>query len=200
LLTFDGAIAGIGTASGTRLVIGMWPRSPYGSVTDVMVERPDGWRILLAPTRELADFIAATYTFDEVRITPVHRGLEGERWGIVCPDLAVTFTLGRRSGLGWLLTAVPRSVARSRWWAGAIDPVARVVQRGVRTRGATSGGRREWYGALDLHRIGEMSATFEGADLGELRPVAPPVRFGFGSTPSAPGLTRVVTSVLLPDD
>ena len=39
MLTFDGAIAGMGTASGTRLVVGMWPLSPYGSVTDVMIER-----------------------------------------------------------------------------------------------------------------------------------------------------------------
>src|SRR5664279_3281856 len=30
MLQFDGAIAGMGTASGTRLVVGMWPLSPYG--------------------------------------------------------------------------------------------------------------------------------------------------------------------------
>src|SRR5664279_2759040 len=73
MLQFDGAIAGMGTASGTRLVVGMWPLSPYGSVTDVMVERPDGHRILLAPTQGFADFVAATYEFDEVRVTPVLR-------------------------------------------------------------------------------------------------------------------------------
>ena len=49
---FDGAVAGIGTASGARLVVGMWPRSPDGSVTDVMIERADGHRILLAPSRQ----------------------------------------------------------------------------------------------------------------------------------------------------
>ncbi|MBM9469024.1 hypothetical protein JL106_17195 [Nakamurella sp. YIM 132084] len=197
MVRFDGAIAGIGTASGTRLVIGMWPRSPFGPVTDVMVERADGHRILLAPTQELADFIAATYAFDEVRVTPVRRGLEGDRWGVVAPDLAVTFRVQGRPGLGWLLSAVPRSVARTRAWTTVIDPVARLTMHGVRTRGETSGGRREWYSALDLHRITDLTAEFDGQDLGELRPVEPAVRFGFGSTPAEPGLTRVLTTVAL---
>jgi hypothetical protein len=80
MLNFDGAIAGMGTESGTRLVVGMWPLSPYGSVTDVMIERGDGHRILLAPTKELADFIAGTYQFDEVRVTPVLRVRDGKKW------------------------------------------------------------------------------------------------------------------------
>ena len=60
MLKFDGAIAGMGTASGTRIVVGMWPLSPFGPVTDVMLERPDGHRILFAPTDEFADFLAPT--------------------------------------------------------------------------------------------------------------------------------------------
>ena len=195
LLVFDGAIVGLGTASGTRLVIGMWPRSPFGSVTDVMIERADGHRILLAPTQELADFIAATYAFDEVRVTPVRRGLEGKRWDVVAPELAVTFRVGRRTALGALLQAVPRTVARTRWWTTAIDPVARTVLSGVRTRGTAGGGRREWYAATDLHHLDNVSANFDGQDLGELRPIDPPVRFGFGSTPPEPGITRVRTTI-----
>ncbi|OMQ14701.1 hypothetical protein A7K94_0214710, partial [Modestobacter sp. VKM Ac-2676] len=70
-LRFDGWILGTGTTSGTRLVVGHWPRSPLGPVSDVMVERPDGHRILLAQTAELAAFVAATYTFDEVRVVDV---------------------------------------------------------------------------------------------------------------------------------
>src|SRR2546423_15496332 len=70
-LRFDGWIAGLGTTSGTRVVLGHWPRSPFGAVSDVMLETPDGHRLLLASTRELADFVAATYVFDEVRVGPV---------------------------------------------------------------------------------------------------------------------------------
>jgi hypothetical protein len=195
MLMFDGAIAGMGTESGTRVVVGMWPLSPYGSVTDVMIERGDGHRILLAPTRELADFIAATYQFDEVRVTPVLRVRDGKKWMVSTDELALTFDVDGRPPLGWLLIAMPRRLARARWWATAVDPIARIVMGGVRTRGTAGGGRREWYSAQDLHRIKSVSARFDGADLGELRPVSPPVRFGFASTPEEPSLVRVLTRV-----
>jgi len=195
MLQFDGAIAGMGTTSGTRLVVGMWPLSPYGSVTDVMVERRDGHRILLAPTQELADFIAGTYEFDEVRVTPVLRVRDGKKWMVSTDDLALTFDLGGRPPLGWVLTAVPRGLARARWWTTLQDPIARVAMDGVRTRGSAGGGRREWYSAMDLHRIKSVSARFDGEELGELRPVTPPVRFGFASTPEDPSLVRVLSRV-----
>ena len=40
-------------------------------------------------------------------------------------------------------------------------------------------------------------AAFEGRDLGALAPVEPPVRFGFGSVPRRPAVTRVRTTVEL---
>ena len=130
MLKFDGAIAGMGTSSGTRLVVGMWPLSPFGSVTDVMIERADGHRILLAPSQELADFIAATYQFDEVRITPVLRMRDGSKWMVSTDELALTFEVGGRSALGLLLVALPRRLARARWWATVQDPIARVDAEG----------------------------------------------------------------------
>ena len=62
-LVFDGWIAGLGTASGHRFVVGSWLVSPFGPATDVMHEDPAGRRVLLAPTAELADFVAGTYRF-----------------------------------------------------------------------------------------------------------------------------------------
>ena len=52
---FEGHIAGIGTTSGTRLVIGRWDTSPFGSFTDVMLEDAAGRRTLLAPGQEKQD-------------------------------------------------------------------------------------------------------------------------------------------------
>ncbi|MFB2583295.1 hypothetical protein ACEXQD_18775 [Herbiconiux sp. P15] len=71
VLRFSGRIAGFGTASGTRVVTGLWERSPFGRFADVMVEDARGHRTLLAPSEEVADFVSSTYTFDEVRLMPV---------------------------------------------------------------------------------------------------------------------------------
>lgn len=193
MLRFDGAIAGLGSASGTRLVVGMWPSSPLGSFTDVMIEDIAGHRTLLAPSAEVAEFVSATYTFDEVRLEPTALRIDGSRWSVTAESLQVAFELGGRPALGALLRAVPRRLARARWFVGAIDPVASRMVPGVHTRGSAGGGRREWYCALDLHTIAAAAARWQGQDLGALRPVAPPVRFGFGSTPVRPSVVRITT-------
>jgi hypothetical protein len=191
---FDGWIAGLGTAGGTRIVVGCWPRSPFGPVTDVMVERPDGHRILFAPTGDLAGFVAATYTFDEVRIGPVTVSGSVTDWRVDAGGLRVAFTTGRRAALGALLLLVPETLAGRPGWVRLLDRPARVL-RGVRTFGTAGNGRREFYGARDLHRIVHTRSTLDGVELGPLAPVDPPVRFGFGSTPRSPGLVRITTTV-----
>jgi hypothetical protein len=183
---FDGFIAGLGTASGLRAVVGHWPRSPLGRFTDVMVEGHDGHRVLLAPDLRVAEFVAGTYVFDEVRIEPVTARVDGARWSVEAASLTAAFAVGGRPLLGALLRAVPRPLATHPRWIGALDAVARRVLPGVRTRGSAARGREEFYGALDLHRITGASVRFDGADAGALAPVDPPVRFGFGSTPRAP--------------
>ena len=192
---FDGWIAGLGTAAGLRTVVGHWPRSPLGSFTDAMVELPDGHRVLLAPSDEVAAYVAGTYVFDEVRIGPVRTTADDGRWSVDAGPLVLAFTVGRRTALGYLLRTVPRRLATSPRWVAAIDSVARTVLPGVRTRGSASGGRREYYAALDLHGVTSAAVTWQGADQGPLAPVTPPVRFGFGSTPRSPSLTRLVTIV-----
>lgn len=192
---FDGFIAGLGTATGLRAVVGHWPRSPLGAFTDVMVEEPDGHRVLLAPSAAVAEFVAATYTFDEVRVGPVSARTDGVTWEVDADPLRLRFRTGGRPPLGLLLRAVPRPLALTPAWISAIDVVARLVLPGVRTRGSAGGGRQEFYAALDLHRITAATLAWDGEDQGALAPVDPPVRFGFGSTPRAPALTRMTTIV-----
>lgn len=194
-LRFTGHIAGLGTGGGTRLVLGHWARSPYGPVSDVMLEDAGGHRLLLAPSVELARFVADTYAFDEVRVAPVAVEVAGSRWSVTAGPLALRFRTGRRGGLGMLLRCVPPPLARHPAWVGAIDTPARLVMPGVRTRGSAGNGRREWYGVGDLVRIVAATATLDGRDLGPLADVDPPVRFGFGSTPRTPALLRVTTTV-----
>ncbi|WP_234311822.1 hypothetical protein [Streptomyces griseus] len=194
-LRFDGWIAGLGTDSGTRVVLGSWARSPFGPFSDVMLERADGERLLLAPTRRTADFVSGTYVFDTVRVVPVGVSVADGVWAVTAGPLRLRFTPGRRGLLGLLLCAVPGALARRPAWCALTDLPARSFLPGVRTRGSSGAGRREWYGARDLRPIRAASAVFEGTDLGAVAPVEPPVRFGFGSVPRQPALTRVTTTV-----
>ncbi len=197
-LRFDGWILGAGTASGTRVVVGHWPRSPLGALADVMVQRPDGVRVLLAPTREAADLIAATYAFDEVQVVPVTvRRPDARTWAVDAGPLRLRVTTGRRPPLGWLLRAVPPPLARTPAWVGLLDRPARLLT-GLRTTGSAGNGRTEWYGVQDLHTVTALDATWDGDPLGALAAVRPPVTFGFGSVPPRPSLARVTTTVQVP--
>ncbi|MFJ8360921.1 hypothetical protein [Streptomyces sp. NPDC093984] len=193
-LRFDGWIAGIGTSSGTRVVVGHWARSPFGPFTDVMLERKDGHRVLLAPSARTARFVAGTYVFDEVRVVPVAVEAGRGECAVVAPPLDLRFVTGRRGPMGLLLTAVPGPLAARPAWAVLVAPAARALL-GVRTHGSAGAGRYEWYGAKDLRPVTEAWGVYEGEDLGSLAPVEPAVRFGFGSTPRRPCLMRVTTTV-----
>ncbi len=194
-LRFEGEIAGIGTGSGVRVVLGMWRRTPLGPFADVMLQEPGGRRLLLAPSAAVAEFIESTYTFDEVLVGEVVLRTDGRRRHVTAPGLEVTLEVGGRTQLGRLLRLVPPRVATAPAWLVAVDPLARLLLRGVRTRGSAKDGRREFYGALDVHRVLAASGHWRGEPLGPLRRVEPPVTFGFGSTPAAPSVTTLVTTV-----
>ena len=191
---FTGHTAGLGTASGTRIVVGAWDVSPWGAFADVMLEQPDGHRVLLAPDRQVADYVAATYAFDEVRVGPV-AVQPGERWVVHAPGLALTFAVGRRRPVTVALRVIPPPVRHSELFARLCDPVARRLMPGVRTHGSAGNGRTEWYAAREVRAITACTATWQGRDLGALAPVRPAVRFGFGSAPTAPSLTEITSHV-----
>ncbi|MDT0495537.1 hypothetical protein ACPEIF_25300 [Streptomyces sp. NPDC012600] len=195
-LRFDGWIAGVGTSSGTRLVVGHWPRSPFGAFSDVMVQRPGGERVLLAPSRRVAEFVSATYHFERIDVVPVAVTVSGAEWHVEAGGLDLRMRTGRRSALGLALSAVPAPLARSRTWAALCDVPARLMP-GVRTLGSAGSGRREWYGARGLWSVREARAVLDGTSLGGLAPLDPPVDFGFGSAPRRPSLVRVTTTVEL---
>ena len=161
-----------------------------------MGETAAGRRVLLAPTEEVASFVASTYTFDEVRTEPVEVTVAGSEWAVRSPSLDLRLTTGRPTPISLLLRLVPDRVATSPVWCALTDPVARVVLRGVRTRGTAREGRREYYGATGTRSVRSAAGHFDGEPLGALRPVDPPCRFGFSSTPRRPGVTTLVTTVV----
>ncbi len=197
-IRFRGQIAGVGTTSGTRIVVGRWLDSPLGTFADAMVEDAAGHRVLVAPTPDVARFVAATYEFDEIRIEPFAVTVEGDRWRVASSSLTLDLRVGGLTLLGRLLRVVPARVAEAPWWCATTDAVARVVLDGVRTRGETQD-RREWYGATANRAILAAGGSLDGVDLGHLAPVDPPPRFGFSSTPPRPSVTDVVTTIELDD-
>jgi len=193
--TFEGEICGFGTTSGHRIVVGRWSASPFGRFADVMHEDPDGTRTLLAPNTQVADFVQGTYVFDAVRIVDVVTRRSAHGLQIEAGELTADIEIGGRTALGWSLHALPTALARSRHWCASIDPLARVLLRGVRTRGTAGNGRHEWYGATDRHRLTAVRASLGDTDLGAMADVWPPVRFGFSSTPRTPGIVAVTTTI-----
>ena len=193
--TFEGRIAGLGTSSGTRIVLGLWRRTPLGPFADAMIERADGERILIAPAREVAELIAGLYGFDRVLVEPLRARGEGRTLLVRSPALQLDVEVGRVSPLGVLLRSVPRPVARSWRFAAAVHPLARLLVPGAGTTGSAGVGAREYYGVSDARGITAATGVFEGEDLGALTRLDPPVRFGFAQTPAAPTLVDVVTTV-----
>ena len=192
---FTGRIAGVGSASGVRVVVGRWDASPWGPFADVMLEDASGHRVLLAPDERVRDFVAATYTFDEHVLEPVAVVDTDDGWQVTTPSLALHLVVGGRTPLGRVLGLVPARVATSPAWCGLVDPVARVVMRGVRTRGTAGNARREWYGATSVRAVTSITGEWRGSALGDLARVDPPCRFGFSSTPARPSVTSVVTTI-----
>lgn len=193
---FGGRILGVGSTSRTRVVVGMWDTSPLGAFADCMVALPTGRRILLAPTEEVATYIADTYDFDEVRIEDVGCRASANTLAVEAASLILDVELGGPTGLGRLLRLIPARLGRSTTFAAMCDPVARVALRGVRTRGTAGNGRTEFYAASDLRSVRSISGRFQSTDLGDLADVWPEPGFGFSSTPRTPGLTSVTTTVV----
>ncbi len=196
---FTGHIAGVGTASGTRLVIGRWDTSPFGAFTDVMMENAAGRRTLLAPSREVADYVSATYTFDDVVLTPITSTLTDGRLTVDAGDLQIFTEIGSITLLGRLLGLVPARLATHPRWLALINPVSSVLVKGVATAGSAGHGRTEYYGVTSARAITGATATWRGTDLGTLAPLIPPVRFGFSSAPPRPQLVAVTTTIRLPE-
>ncbi len=192
---FTGRIAGVGSTSGVRIVVGRWDDSPWGRFADVMIEDAAGHRVLLAPDERVRSFVAATYSFDEHVIEPVAVKDTADGWHVSTPSLSLHLVTGGRTPLGAALGLLPARVATAPAWCALVDPLVCVALRGVRTRGTAGGDRREWYGATSVVAVTAIEGEWRGARLGRLAAVDPPCRFGFSSTPKRPSVTSVVTTI-----
>ncbi|WP_299166563.1 hypothetical protein [uncultured Arthrobacter sp.] len=193
---FVGHIAGLGTTSGVRIVIGMWTSSPLGSFTDVMVQSAEGTRTLLAPTSAIADYVAGAYSFDIVRTVPLTVSMGEDSLALDAGPLSVRAELGDVTAVGRLLGLIPRAIGTDPRWLKAINPIAKILMPGVRTAGSTKDGRQQFYGVTGARLITSAAASWAGDPLGVLTNVRPRVGFGFSSVPKKPQVVDVTTTVL----
>lgn len=177
-----GVIAGAGFASGDRLVVGHWTRSPLGPFSDVMWAAPDGRRTLHVADARVGEFISAVYRFDELAVAELTVRGGARHLEAVGPDYRLVLDAGR----GW-----PLPVHRPAWFTRFVEgPVARALMD-VRTYGVSPTGVREWYRADAWHPVTAGSLTVGGEDRGALTRVWPPAGFGFSEPPQRPSITRV---------
>ena len=190
-IVLEGAIAGVAFASGDNFVVGLWESGPLGPMTDVMWARPDGTRVLLAPDEDVAAFVAGTYSFDETRVVPLEVRRSATAFSLTAGDVSLDAELGRAHRLFALR---PRPLRRSLAWVRVEDAVLRPLvgrfviggAEGVRMRGTTPSGAREWYRIDGYRPVVAATGAVRGDDLGGLSSMAPDPGFGFSGFPSRP--------------
>lgn len=186
----DGTISSAAFASGDRFVVGDWPASPIGPMSDLMWTRDDGRRVLIAPTDAVAAFVTRIYEFDDVVVGPLEVTADGRRTAVEGHGVRVRLEGGRRR-------AVP--VRRPLWFTRLVEaPIARALM-GVETVGVSPLGSREWYQTRGWRWVVAANASVDGRDLGRLVPFDEPVGVGFSEPPRRPSIVAVRVTIDLPD-
>ena len=194
-LALEGTIAAAGFASGDRFVVGVWERGPLGPMNDVMWAGPAGKRTLLAPSDEVARFVGGVYRFDYVQVVNFEVRSDDSSLEVRAGPLEMRLDAGKPARI---FTLRPLWLARSPTWVRLEDLVLRPLvgrlvlkgARGVRSYGWTASGVREWYRIYGYRPVVAARAALDGRDLGDLRPLEPPARFGVSEFPRRPALVR----------
>lgn len=195
-------IAAAGFAAGEQVVIGLWRRSPLGAFVDVMWVRPDGERVLLAPSAEVAEYVTSLYRFERAEVVPIAGGWDGRAVDVRAGHLHVSLEPGRRDWRSWMFAVRPMSLRRSPAWLTIEDrlvaPLGGAVlggTTGVRLAGRAPGGQREWYGIDDYRPLVRGRLTVDGRDAGALTDLRPGLGVGLSDFPTRPALAYVETLI-----
>lgn len=199
---FRGCIAAAAFASGDQIVIGAWRSSPLGQLIDVMWVRPDGERVLLAPSKAAAEYVSALYAFDRVDVVRVRGGWSGELVDVWAGPVAVQLWPERRDWRSWIFAVRPSWLRRAPVWLEMenrlVKPLGRVLlggAAGVQLTGITPGGRREWYSVEDYRRLRSGRLTIRGRDAGRMTSLRPDLGVGLSAFPTRPAFVHLTTLI-----
>ena len=152
-------------------------------MADVMWARPSGERILLAPDERTATFVRSVYVFDRTEIVE----FDVDDAGTALELRAGAVELSLAAGKGWRIPVARRPPWVTRYLEA---PVARRFL-GVRTFGVSPTGVSEWYRADEYRPLVGGRASVERHELGAMRDLEPPTRFGFSEPPRRPSVVKV---------
>jgi uncharacterized membrane protein len=184
---FKGRITSSGFESGDRIVVGAWKESPFGEFTDIMWAKKDGSRILIAPTKEVADYVDAMYSFDEIKIQDIEVKQLERALSVTCDSMKLDFEWNK----GW-----PIPFKRSLFFIATVELLFARIFFGTQTHGVTKNQRKEWYAIDRVSKLTKASATIGGTNVGDLRPLSEPCKFGFSEAPKKPSSCEVRTHIL----
>ena len=184
---FQGRITSSGFQTGDRIVVGAWNSSPFGNFTDIMWAKPDGTRVLIAPTQEIADYVTAMYSFDEVILEEIVSKEEGRCLTVKCKSMDLQFSW--KKGF-----AIP--FKRSLLFIATVELFFARLIFSTRTYGLTRNNRREWYAIDRVSNLSQASAKIGGNNVGNMAPMNPPCKFGFSEAPKKPASCEVRTHIL----
>ena len=187
--TVAGTISSATFSGGHRFVIGHWPTSPIGPLSDVMWTDPDDRRTLLVADQAGANFIGSIYAFDDVEVGPIRVLSDGRQITVHTPRLQLRLAGGRL----WPVP-FPRPLGVTRWVEGSI---ARALM-GVETYGVSPTGATEWYQTRGWRWVTDGQASVDGRSLGEPRHFDAPVGVGFSEPPARPSIVKVRVTIDLP--
>ena len=184
---FQGRITSSGFQTGDRIVVGAWNSSPFGNFTDIMWAKPDGTRVLIAPTQEIADYVTAMYSFDEVVLEEIVSKEEGRSLSVECKSMDLQFSWNR----GFVIP-----FKRSLLFIATVELFFARLFFSTRTYGLTRNNRREWYAIDRVSNLSHASARIEGNNVGDMATMNPPCKFGFSEAPKKPASCEVRTHIL----
>tara|TARA_X000001036_G_scaffold907_3_gene783 strand:- start:7718 stop:8362 length:645 start_codon:yes stop_codon:yes gene_type:complete len=179
---FKGRVISSGFATGDMVVIGDWKNSPHGPFTNLMWAKPDGTRILIAPSQELGDFVSSLYSFEEVIVSPMEINRTGK-------SIEVSCDLGSVS-MEWGMT-IPLLFPRPRWFIANVEAFFARLLFGTKTHGTTRNGLKEWYHVRGLSRMKSVTLDLDGRTSNQMTGMAPSACFGFSNPPRMPLSVRV---------
>ena len=184
---FKGRITSSEFESGDRIVVGAWKESPFGEFTDIMWAKPDGTRVLIAPNQEIADYVTAMYSFDEVLLEDIATTGEGRNQKVMSNTMELDFIWNR---------GLPIPFKRSLLFISTVELFFAKLFFGTRTYGVTKNNRKEWYAIDRVSKIKSATAQISGKDAGKFTHMNEPCKFGFSEAPKKPSSCEVRTHIL----